>query len=218
MVNALAMVLANLDEAIIGLLRERERIAGTAYDRKFGSYTSAPFTIPFAVGEYRTVAAYERLVPSFWIGFEKDAAPVEVRQMPITSQEDNVPDHFYSVDIRVPTPVRSQWLTVERDVLPPPGASGYVISLAMKARATSPMSVTFELAIPLEDGDERRIPLAQQSIGTEYEPIFLNRPVDLAPGDRPGPTTPPKLLMFLPCNIGFELSIAYMYVLASARK
>ena len=217
MVNALAVVLANLDEAIIGLLSER--IASTAYDRKFGSYTSAPFTIPFAVGEFKKVMPYDLLVPSFWLGFDKAAFPgVEVRQCPVLDQEDNVPDHFYSLDIRVSEGLRSQWLSIEREVLLPPGADRYIVSLAMKAKASPAVSVNVELSIPLEDGGERRVHFARETIGPDYEVIFQHKPIELAPGDKVSLTSPPKLLVFLPCNMAYEISLAYMYVLASAGK
>jgi hypothetical protein len=214
MTTGLDGALAKIDEAIIGLFRERERLVATITDVSAKQSSLSPFIVPFAVGAKRRVRPFEELAPGFWIGFPDSFGPsVSIVQHAEANPLLAPPDHHFVIGLEIEDPKGTPWITIEELVEKGEPDTSYRITIAIKARGSRRVPIKFELSIPQDDTEDHRFKLGTLTIGREHEALFLSQTVDfsdvraLAAGGRP------KILAFLPVDSPISMVIAYYRVL-----
>jgi hypothetical protein len=214
MTSGLDRALVSIDEAIIGLFRERERLVATITEASAKQSSLSPFIVPFAVGAKRRVRPFEELAPGFWIGFPNSFDPsVSIVQHAEANPLLAPPDHHFVIGLDIEDPKGTPWLTIEELVEKGEPNTSYRITVALKARGSRRVPIKFELSVPQDATEDHRFPLGTLTVGREHDALFLSQTVDfsdvraLAAGGRP------KILAFLPVDSPISLAIAYYRVL-----
>jgi hypothetical protein len=219
--SSFAVAIARLDQVIMSLLAERERLL--EYSLPPEMETSGrrsfldPFSLPFAVDNPVVVKPYQKLTTGLWIGFEAaSTASVSVRQTAKTDPFVSPPDHHFLLQIDVADCGDSKWLTLEMEVGRLPFSQDYVVTVAFKGRASTSDSIAFELSVPRRGGSDVRIPLGSIELDTSFRFASLSARVardTFADVDR---SKSLRLIGFLPTRAGYALEIAFLRTLLSA--
>lgn len=216
--TGLSTALTKIDDSIVTLLRERERLVGAIADEAAERSSISPFVVPFAVGNPLAIKPFEAFVPGMWIGYGPDNPPsVTILQREEADDLLSPPDHHFVLDIGIRNASLTPWITLEKALSPLRSPEAGRLAIALKAKASVPTTLRFELSIPVVDQDDLRLSLGSLNIETEFDSGILSQGVRLDGMVGVDPQAHPKLIAFLPTHADVQISLAYYTTLLSPR-
>lgn len=217
---AAGVALAKVDQAILALIAERERLADLILLPEIEIADRhnfiAPFALPLGAQADQPVTAFRQFLPGVWVGFEAGSgASVTVRQTEKPDPFVSPPDHHFLFEVTVVDPGTTRWLTVESHAGRIAVAENYTAAAFLKVRANRAATLRFEIGIPRKGKPDARLPLGTANIGTDFQLAQLATPVSRQALAELDPAKSLTIITFLPTSADFRLELAFLRVLLS---
>lgn len=214
----LSLALSKVDESIVILHQERERLARALAGEAAAAASASPFVVPFSVGVSKRVAPFEPFSPGLWFGFSNENPPmIDLTQVPIEDSLLAPPDHQFLLQVDIRDCDKAPWLTLEKLLPEFHAAQLGRLTLCFKAMSTVATPIRFELSIPRIDQQDHRVQIGSAVIQSRFDAVVISHPVDLDGIEGIDPNGRPKVIAFLPTHADRTTTIAYYTTLASPR-
>jgi cytochrome c len=164
-----------------------------------------PFIAPFAIDQKVKVAAYDKLLPGFWIGFDDaKGSTVYVQQRPAAA--DPAYGYLrYILEFDVVDLAGSDWLAIERELS---DRGNFNLSVLLRAKMSKPGNVNIVLYIPQLNGPAKQILLGEATIGLDLQSFEFKRNIRSIDFGDTNEKDPPRVIANLPTENHFSIELA----------